>query len=180
MAVIGGVSRVLARVRATGKDHGRSIAELTPLPANPVSEPDLSKATVHEFVFGWTPEGGAPNYGFCGSWGYTFWSINREPWPGDAVKGIAPLATLKLGQSYVLRLRNESPNSHPIHLHGLIFKPIRSNRRRLRRNWTDTALLLRNETLDIALVADNPGDWAFHCHVIEHQKSGLTGFIRVV
>ena len=28
-------------------------------------------------------------------------------------------------------------------------------------------------------VADNPGDWVFHCHVIEHQKTGLAGLIRV-
>ena len=38
----------------------------------------------------------------------------------------------------------------------------------------------QDEVVEIALVADNPGDWAFHCHVIEHQKTGLTGFIRVV
>ncbi|MCV6594491.1 MAG: multicopper oxidase domain-containing protein, partial [Silicimonas sp.] len=45
---------------------------------------------------------------------------------------------------------------------------------------TDTMLLLKDEVVEIALVADNPGDWAFHCHVIEHQKTGLTGYIRVV
>ncbi|MEM8690431.1 MAG: multicopper oxidase domain-containing protein [Pseudomonadota bacterium] len=27
---------------------------------------------------------------------------------------------------------------------------------------------------------DNPGDWAFHCHVIERQKTGLAGFVRVM
>ena len=90
-----------------------------------------------------------------------------------------PLAVLERGKSYVLRLRNESPNLHPIHLHGLVFLPIRSNRRALPALLTDTALLLKGEVIDIALVADNPGDWAFHCHVIEHQKTGLAGYIRV-
>ena len=89
---------------------------------------------------------------------------------GDAASGIRPLAQLELGKSYIFRLRDESPHAHPIHLHGLSFLPLRSNKRRLKRNWTDTALLLRGETVDVALVADNPGDWAFHCHVIEHQK----------
>ncbi|MFD2855519.1 multicopper oxidase domain-containing protein [Seohaeicola zhoushanensis] len=79
----------------------------------------------------------------------------------------------------ILRLRNESPNDHPIHLHGLAFKVIRSNRREVSSHWTDTALLLEKEVLDIAFVADNPGDWAFHCHVIEHQKTGLAGYIRI-
>jgi FtsP/CotA-like multicopper oxidase with cupredoxin domain len=61
----------------------------------------------------------------------------------------------------------------------MTFRPISSNKRELPSNWTDTALLLRDETIEIAMVMDNPGDWAFHCHVIEHQKTGLAGFIRV-
>ncbi len=60
--------------------------------------------------------------------GLTFWSINRKPWPGDAAEGTGPLATLHLGESAILRPRNESPNLHPIHLHGLVFCPIASNK----------------------------------------------------
>ena len=179
MTLAPGAPRLLARIRAVGSDRGRSLEELAPLRPNPLQRPDLARAQTAEFVFGWSPEGDAPNDGFCGSMGYTFWSINRTPWAGDAAPGTGPLATLRLGESYVLRLRNESPNRHPIHLHGLVFLPIRSNKRAVLPNWTDTALLLRDETLEIALVADNPGDWAFHCHVIEHQKTGLAGYIRV-
>lgn len=178
-ALVQGRLRPLARVRATGASLGRDLAELKPLAPNPLARPDLAAAETHEFVFGWSPSDTIANNGFCGTLGYTFWSINREAWPGDAAPEAGPLATLELGKSYVLRLRNESPNAHPIHLHGLTFLPIRSNKRALPKNWTDTALLLKNETMDIALVADNPGDWAFHCHVIEHQKTGLAGFIRV-
>jgi FtsP/CotA-like multicopper oxidase with cupredoxin domain len=60
-----------------------------------------------------------------------------------------------------------------------VFRPLRSNKRKLASNWTDTILLEKSETIDVGLVADNPGDWAFHCHVIEHQKTGLSGFVRV-
>ena len=175
-----GEPRVLARIRSTGADAGRDLAELDPLPPNPVAVPDLAAARTEEFVFGWSPEGDLPDNGVCGSLGYTFWSINRQPWPGDASPSVGPLATFRKGESAILRLRNESPNDHPIHLHGLAFRPIASNRRSLPPYWTDTALLLKEETMDIALVADNPGDWAFHCHVIEHQKTGLAGFIRVL
>lgn len=59
------------------------------------------------------------------------------------------------------------------------FQLLRSNKRKLPPLVTDTALLLEEETMEVALVADNPGDWAFHCHVIEHQKTGLAGFLRV-
>ena len=169
----------LARLRSVGPSLNRDLAELAPLARNPVAEPDLAAAEVREMVFGWTPEGDGEDNGFCGNYGMSFWSIDRQPWPGDAVEGVGPVADLTLGKSYVLRLRNESPNLHPIHLHGLAFLPIRSNQRQLPRNWTDTILLLKNETVDIAFNADNPGDWAFHCHVIEHQKTGLAGYIRV-
>ncbi|CUH43236.1 multicopper oxidase family protein [Ruegeria atlantica] len=172
--------RPMAQLRAIGSSASRDLQELRPLPVNPVAKPDLTNSELHEFVFGWTPEGGEPNNGFCGSLGYNFWSINRKPWPGDAAQDVGPLATLEMGKSYVLRLRNESPNLHPIHLHGLAFVPIGSNLRQLPPLMTDTMLLLKDEVAEIALVADNPGDWAFHCHVIEHQKTGLTGFIRVV
>lgn len=178
-ARIGTRSHSLARLRAVGQTARRDLDELRPLPQNPVNEPDLVSAELRELVFGWSPNGEGGDNGLCGTFPYTFWSIDRKPWPGDAVEGVGPVASLKQGRSYVLRLRNESPNMHPIHLHGLAFVPIKSNQRRLPKNWTDTVLLMKNEVLDIALSADNPGDWAFHCHVIEHQKTGLAGYVRV-
>ncbi|WP_428521883.1 multicopper oxidase family protein [Roseibium sp.] len=171
--------KALARFRATGTSANRQLADLKALPANPVPRPDLANAEVIDFVFGWSPEGDAPQASICGSLGYTFWSINREAWPGDVPGPLDPLARMKLGKSYVLRLRNESPNAHPIHLHGVSFQLLRSNKRKLPPLVTDTALLLKEETMEVALVADNPGDWAFHCHVIEHQKTGLAGFLRI-
>ncbi|MFD1695259.1 multicopper oxidase family protein [Roseibium aestuarii] len=169
----------LARFRAVGASAGRSLDELKPLPRNPISEPDLANAEVLEFLFGWTPEGAPPIASVCGSLGYTFWSINRIAWEGDTPDPVGPLSVMRKGRSYILRLRNETPNDHPIHLHGMTFRLLRSNKRPLPPLWTDTALLLEGETMEVALVADNPGDWAFHCHVIEHQKTGLTGYLRV-
>jgi len=172
-------SKVLAKFQPRGPSAHRDLRELKPLPQNPVPVADLNNAEILDFVFGWSPEGDAPQPSICGSLGYTFWSINRVAWPGDLPGPFDPLATLKQGKSYVLRLRNESPNDHPIHLHGVSFRLLRSNKRALPPLVTDTALLLKEETMEVALVADNPGDWAFHCHVIEHQKTGLTGFLRI-
>ncbi|MHA7775821.1 multicopper oxidase family protein [Roseibium sp. M-1] len=171
--------KVLARFQPRGASAGRTLKELKPLPPNPVPEADLGNAEVLDFVFGWSPEGDAPQASICGSLGYTFWSINRVAWGGDRPGPLDPLATLRHGGSYILRFRNETPNDHPIHLHGLSFRLLRSNKRTLPPLVTDTALLLEEETMEVALVADNPGDWAFHCHVIEHQKTGLAGFLRV-
>ena len=171
--------RVLARLRSNGPSLNRHLGDLKPLPANPVAAPDLKNAEVLDFVFGWSPEGNAPQASICGSLGYTFWSINRIAWQGDNPGHLEPLAVLKQGKTYILRLRNETPNDHPIHLHGVTFQLLSSNKRDVPPLYTDTALLLSEETMEVALVADNPGDWAFHCHVIEHQKTGLTGFVRI-
>jgi len=172
-------SRTLATLRSVGQPLNRNLNEIAALPPNNVPDVDLGSSELIELLLGWSPDGLKPNNGLCGSLGYTFWSINRKPWPGDAAKNMGPIAELKLGKSYVLRIRNESPNIHPFHLHGLVFRPLRSNQRQLPSNWTDTITVLRNEVVDIGLVADNSGDWALHCHVIEHQKTGLAGYIRV-
>ena len=47
------------------------------------------------------------------------------------------------------------------------------------RHWVDTVLLHLDETAEIAFVADNPGDWLFHCHILEHHLGGMGAVIRV-
>ncbi|MNT41568.1 Multicopper oxidase mco [compost metagenome] len=68
---------------------------------------------------------------------------------------------------------------HPIHLHGMAFKVLDSDRKNIVPYFTDTYLLGKNETARIALVADNPGVWMFHCHVIDHMETGLMAAIEV-
>ncbi|MBA8909133.1 MULTISPECIES: multicopper oxidase family protein [Aminobacter] len=171
--------RLLARFRPLGASIRRRLDELKPLRPNPIPQADLANAETIDFIFGWSPGGDAPAPSICGTLGYTFWSINRVAGQSDIPGPGEPLAVLKQGRSYVLRLRNETPNDHPIHLHGMSFRLLRSDKRKVAPLVTDTALLLSKETMEVALVADNPGDWAFHCHVIEHQRTGLSGYLRV-
>lgn len=51
-------TRTMEPLRSVGADLARDLRELKPLPTNPVSRPDLANAEVHDFVLGWTPEGG--------------------------------------------------------------------------------------------------------------------------
>ena len=37
----------------------------------------------------------------------------------------------------------------------------------------------REETVRIAFVADNPGDWLVHCHMLEHSVAGMMSWFRV-
>lgn len=67
-----------------------------------------------------------------------------------------------------------------MHLHGHSFRVIsRNGVPTAHREWLDTVLLLAREKAEIAFVADNPGDWMFHCHILEHQAAGMMGTVRV-
>jgi FtsP/CotA-like multicopper oxidase with cupredoxin domain len=91
-----------------------------------------------------------------------------------------PLLVLRRGQACVLNLVNETAWAHPIHLHGMVFRVLERNGRAPKRTeWRDTELLHPGERARIAFVAAEPGDWMFHCHVLEHQESGMMGIIRV-
>lgn len=148
------------------------------LTANPIAEPDLESAQTLKFNFEWAAmlseniEQGAA---------YKLWQINGQAWDIQD-KGCAdrPIATLKLGEHYIFELRNLTQYQHPIHLHGMTFKVLDSDRRSIDPYFTDTYLLGKNETARIAFVADNPGVWMFHCHVIDHMETGLMAAIAVV
>ena len=158
----------------------RDLRDVKALPANPVSEPVVKEAEVVPLELTATAEGAPPKEGFCGSLGYNFWAINKTPWSGDTSDPMAPLAELKHGKTYILRLANRTPHAHPIHLHGMSFKVLSSSQGAVRPIFTDTYVIQPDEVAELGLVADNLGDWVIHCHIIEHQKSGMTAFLRVV
>ncbi len=168
----------LATFRAVGASLKRDIRDLPALAANPLSEPDLSAATELPFILSASAEE-RPKDGICGSLGYNFWAINRVPWADDTGDPTAPLAEMNAGKTYLFNVENPTPQVHPLHLHGLSFRPMNSNKQTIRPHFSDTYLILPDEKVQLALVADNPGDWVFHCHIIEHQKTGMTSYVRV-
>ncbi len=148
------------------------------LPANPVAEPDLQQAETLRFNFEWSAElSGNLEQGAA----YKLWQINGQAWDiADKTCADRPIATLQLGKHYIFELRNMTQYQHPIHLHGMAFKVLDSDRRQIIPYFTDTYLLGKNERARIAFVADNPGVWMFHCHVIDHMETGLMAAIEVV
>lgn len=146
------------------------------LPDNPLAEPVLANAERHEVRFSGGMMGnmrGLPR-------GMS-WAVNGVAnGCGDGSSGFDPLFVLRLGRSYVLNLVNDTAWHHPIHLHGHSFRVLaRNGRPTVRREWLDTVLLGPRERADIAFVADNPGDWMFHCHVLDHQAGGMMTCLRV-
>jgi len=155
------------------------------LSPNPIAEPQLDGAAFHEITFDGGAMGGMDGALIEGEWQDirsmahrgNFWSINGVSATGHILE---PLVTLATGSTAVLRLKNLTRWPHPIHLHGHSFRVIRRNKEAtVHQEWQDTVLIEPEESADIAFVADNPGDWMFHCHILEHQVSGMMGVVRV-
>lgn len=109
----------------------------------------------------------------------SLWQINGKAWDiTDKTCADRPIAKLVKGKSYIFELKNMTQYQHPIHLHGMSFKVIASDRKAIIPYFTDTYLLGKNERARVALVADNPGIWMFHCHVIDHMETGLWPQLR--
>ncbi|MBD1557832.1 multicopper oxidase family protein [Vibrio sp. S9_S30] len=150
------------------------------LPLNPIPALDLDNATEIDFVFEW--EGAISPTKKNGEVNTTFWLMNKRAWEGMSKDTIpAPLATLEFGKTYLFNLRNVTQYHHPIHIHGHTFTVLEMNGKKLDEPFhTDTVLLGKNGNARAAFVADNRGRWMYHCHVIEHMKTGLMGYIEVV
>ena len=99
-------------------------------------------------------------------------------WLFNGVAGLpdAPLVEAALGETVVIAITNRTAFPHAMHLHGMHFREARADGLG---PWRDTLLVGPDETRDIAFVADNPGDWMFHCHMAAHQMSGMMNWIRV-
>jgi FtsP/CotA-like multicopper oxidase with cupredoxin domain len=148
------------------------------LPLNPIPAPDLENAETIKFAFEWNAN--ITPIHKDGKVNYNFWTMNRRSWEGMSKGNIpAPLAKLELGKTYIFELANLTQYHHPIHIHGHTFTVLKSNKKAITPFHTDTVLLGQNETVIAALVADNPGRWMYHCHIIEHLKTGFMGYVEV-
>ena len=155
------------------------------LALNPLAEPDLKAATTHEIRFqggmmgnlhGATLDGQPMSMMGLMRAGKA-WAVNGVVAGGHSHE---PALSLRLGQSYLLALVNDTRWHHPMHLHGHSFRVLRRNGRPTPHlEWQDTVLMAPNERVDVALVANNPGDWMLHCHILEHQDGGMMTIVRV-
>jgi len=156
------------------------------LTENALAEPDLARAQRREISIGGGAMGGLREAALGGKTlalrdlaqqGYA-WAMNGVV--GGEHAHHAPLFTLDRGQSYVFALVNDTAWHHPMHLHGHVFRVlVRNGKPTVRREWRDTLLLAPRERAEIAFVADNPGDWMLHCHVLAHQAGGMMALVRV-
>lgn len=148
------------------------------LPANPVPRPDLATAILHEVRMQGGMMSGMGMGGGMG--GGADWAINGRSMTGDGSANMPPLFRIARGRSCILDFRNETAWWHPMHLHGHSFHVLTRNGAPVPHDeWGDTVLVHPREHVRVAFVADNPGNWMLHCHVMEHQVNGLMTTILV-
>ena len=72
------------------------------------------------------------------------------------------------------------PMQHPIHIHGIHFLVLNvDGKQNDNLVWKDTVLIPTGSTVDILVLADNPGKWQFHCHISEHLGAGMASVINI-
>jgi len=198
--------RLLETVYADEPLRDHALDSAIELPPNPLSEPDLTAAERHEIILGGgmmmggdmadgdmaggdmmgggMMGGGDMMGGGMMGGGDMMGASSDHIWTINGVSATEhthePLLFLKRGRSYVLAIQNNTGFHHPIHLHGHSFRVISRNGQPTQyREWRDTVLTAPKERVEVAFVADNPGDWMLHCHILDHQAGGMMATVRV-
>jgi FtsP/CotA-like multicopper oxidase with cupredoxin domain len=102
-------------------------------------------------------------------WRYN-WSINGKRLSEDD--------SIQVHEGEVLRVTmiNETMMYHPMHLHGHFFRVLNANGAYSPLKHTVIVPPMRSVTIEF--LANEPGDWFFHCHVLYHMMAGMSRIFR--
>lgn len=91
----------------------------------------------------------------------------------------------RVGEVEEWEVFNNSHMDHPFHVHGTQFQVIATRdadgewRETPWLAWKDTVNLAPYQRMTLRMVFRKPGDWLFHCHIIEHEELGMMATIRM-
>ncbi|MEO5686893.1 MAG: copper oxidase [Burkholderiaceae bacterium] len=101
---------------------------------------------------------------------FNLWTFNSRAFPG-----IDPMV-VRQGDRVRIRAGNLTMTNHPIHLHGHEFEVTGTDGGWIRpqARWPEvTTDIAVGQMRAIEFVANNPGDWAFHCHKSHHTMNAM-------
>lgn len=98
---------------------------------------------------------------------------------GDVYPRNRPLVAIT-GQRTAIRIRNETDMAHPMHLHGHVFQVVEIAGKPLAGAVRDTVMVPARSDLAVAFDANNPGNWAYHCHNLYHMEAGMFSYLTYV
>lgn len=87
----------------------------------------------------------------------------------------------ELGERQIWVIENDTEWDHPFHLHGYFFMQLDEHDQPVRpMAWKDTLNVPMKTTLRFLVHFDErPGEWMFHCHILDHADGGLMGTVIV-
>jgi FtsP/CotA-like multicopper oxidase with cupredoxin domain len=89
---------------------------------------------------------------------------------------------VRVGELQVWDVINRSPVHHPFHLHGFFFQVLQVNGKPPEfLSWEDTVTVPAFGSVRIVWMPDDrPGEWMYHCHILEHHAAGMMAHFEVV
>lgn len=105
-------------------------------------------------------------------------NMERFMWAFDGVKFSELKAPIpfEAGERVRVTLVNDTMMSHPIHLHGHFFELVTGKGGHAPRKHTVNVLPGGKVSWDVTA---EPGDWAFHCHLLYHMHAGMMQVVQV-
>ncbi len=107
--------------------------------------------------------------------GFNVWTINGQAF--SMARG-TPRFQLEHGRRYRWRMRNESDDIHPVHLHRQSFELTRFAGRPTGGLIKDVVMLGGYQELEVDLTAEQTGLLLFHCHMQLHMDFGFMGLFE--
>ncbi len=106
-------------------------------------------------------------------------NMHRYMWSFDGLKfsEVKDPIPFRYGERLRMVLVNDTMMAHPIHLHGMFVELVNGNGAFNPRKHT--VVVKPAERLAVDVTADQPGIWAFHCHLLYHMKAGMMRAVRV-
>jgi FtsP/CotA-like multicopper oxidase with cupredoxin domain len=99
-------------------------------------------------------------------------NMQRFVWSFDGVRfADAEPIHFKLNERLRIVLVNDTMMNHPIHLHGVFGELENPRGQVIARKHTINVQPAQRVTYSVT--ADNPGRWAYHCHLLYHMEAGM-------
>jgi FtsP/CotA-like multicopper oxidase with cupredoxin domain len=96
-----------------------------------------------------------------------YWTINGAVYPNRNSLDV------KENERVEIVLRNDTGMTHPMHLHGHDVEVREIDGTEVQGALRDTLIVPPKSTIKVIFDANNPGVWAFHCHILYHAAVGM-------
>ena len=100
------------------------------------------------------------------------WTINGKKYADSG-----PI-NLNYGERVRLKFINDTMMAHPMHLHGM-FVQLENGQPAEKLPNKHTVIVPPGQSYSVLLTADEPGEWAFHCHLLFHMMAGMMNKVIV-